>query len=297
MTPEKEGIGKLWILAGRKRGLYLMSFEHVRQFLGNSIIGLFGAGHLGRAIAEGLLQAGLPEQNLAICHRGSKETDHALAAAGLAGLVKSCNWVVRESRMLFYLVRPQAYQAIKSFSLRNDCLFVSFLAGMPLRKLPVNVSDSQRVRIMTSAPDTLRKQNGIAAMHPADNSLMRDMLQALGLRIVPLKEESDIHAFTALGPCLPIVLTYWESAGHPIDDRELLETGKRYNLSDYEPILQWTHSVRPRNLSPDERDRYLTQAATPGGVTDAILSAMKVGMSLPDSLRTGIERSQQLAET
>jgi len=58
-----------------------------RQFLGNSTLGLFGAGHLGRAIAKGLLDVGLPRHNLAICHRGSQETDHELAVAGLSELV------------------------------------------------------------------------------------------------------------------------------------------------------------------------------------------------------------------
>jgi pyrroline-5-carboxylate reductase len=148
---------------------------------------------------------------------------------------------------------------------------------------------------MTSAPDTLQKRNGIASLYPADDPLTREMLDSLGLRVVPLGQESDIHAFTALGPCLPIVLTYLEGVSCKIDDQELLETAKKFGLLDYPPILQWAHSVRPRHLSPEEIDRYLAQAATPGGVTDAILSAMRTGMSLSTALQRGIERSQELA--
>ena len=272
-----------------------MNFELIKQFLGDSSIGIFGAGHLGRAITKGLLEAGLPRRNLAICHRSSAETDRELANAGLADLVAKSGQVVRQSRILLYLVRPQNYRAIRDFDLRDDSLVISFLAGVPLANLPVNVPESQCVRVMTSAPDTFRQHKGIAALYPANNPLTREMLLSLGLRIVPLRQESDIHAFTALGPCLPVVLTYWESTGRNIDDQELLETANISGLHDYAPVLQWAHRVRPRQLSPEEIESYLTQAATPGGVTDAILSAMKAGKSLSTALQRGIARSKELA--
>jgi pyrroline-5-carboxylate reductase len=148
---------------------------------------------------------------------------------------------------------------------------------------------------MPSAPDTLRNRNGIAALYPASNLLTREILESLGLRVVPLGQESDIHAFTVLGPCLPIVLTYWESIGCKIDDAELLATARKYDLPDYYQILQWAHSIRPRQLTAEERKSYLIQAATPGGITDAILFAMSNGLSLSDALEQGVERSKEMA--
>jgi pyrroline-5-carboxylate reductase len=272
-----------------------MSFELVNQFLGDSTIGLFGAGHLGRAIAKGFLEAGFPRRKLAICHHGSEKTNKELTAARLADLVMSREQVVRQSRILLYLVRPQNYQAIRDFDLRDDSIFISFLAGVPLTNLPLHVPGSRRVRVMTSTPDTLHRRNGIAALYPAENPLVREMLESLGLRVISLGQESDIHAFTALGPCLPIVLTYWESIGCNIDNQELLETAMKFGMLDYQQILQWAHSVRPKRLSHEEIGSYLNQATTPGGVTDAILSAMKAGKSLSAALQRGIERSQELA--
>lgn len=272
-----------------------MSLDLTCRFLGDSAIGLFGAGHLGREIAKGLLAAGLPKNRLAICHRGSAETDRELAAGGLAERVASREDVMRRSRILLYLVRPQDYLAIRDFELRDDALLISFLAGVPLQKLPVRLAAAQRFRAMTSAPDTLRRRNGIAALYPADNPLPREILESLGLRVVPLEQEADIHAFTALGPCLPMALTYGESIGCQFDEAELLETAEKFDLPDYDSILQWAQDVRPRRLSAEEQQRYLAQAATPGGVTEAILSAMKTGMSLPAALERGIERSRELA--
>jgi pyrroline-5-carboxylate reductase len=81
-----------------------VSFDLTRQFLGDAILGLFGAGHLGRGVAEGLLDGGFPRRNLAICHRESRETEGELAAAGLSDLVVGREQVVGQSRILFYLV-------------------------------------------------------------------------------------------------------------------------------------------------------------------------------------------------
>lgn len=274
-----------------------MSIGQICRFIGDSSVGFFGAGHLGRALAEALLAGGLPRQNIAICHRGSGETNRELAISGLTDLVTDKEEVVRRSRILLYLVRPQEYTAIRDCKLRDDCFLVSFLAGIPLEKLPVGLPYTQRVRVMTSAPDTLRRQNGIAALYPTDNVVTRELLESLNLSIVPLMHESDIHAFTALGPCLPIVLTFLESLGNHIDYLELLEIAKKFELVDYLPILEWAHGVRPKGLSDVERERYVAQATTPGGVTDAILSALRIGRNISSALEQGIERSRELAAT
>jgi len=229
----------------------VMTLELTRQFLGTSTLGMVGAGHLAKAIALGLLEAGLPKHNLAICHRGSKETDRELSAAGLVERVVDKDIVTRGSRILLYLVRPQDVMAIQGADFRDDGIFISFLAGVPLKNLPVSIADTQRFRVMPSAPDTLRQRNGIAALYPADNPLVREILESLGLRVVALKQESDIHAFTALGPCLPIALTYWEGLGNKSDEAELLDAARKFGLPSYDSILRWAHSVRPRGLSND----------------------------------------------
>jgi len=39
-----------------------MTFERITLFLENAPLGIFGAAHLGRAIAEGLLAVGFPRE-------------------------------------------------------------------------------------------------------------------------------------------------------------------------------------------------------------------------------------------
>jgi pyrroline-5-carboxylate reductase len=269
--------------------------KNLYQFLGTSTLGMFGVGHLGRAIACGLLDAGFPRQKLIVCHRGSADTQWQLAESGLSECVAACSEVVRHSKVILYVAQPQNYKSLADYTMRADSLLVSFLAGIPLGRIPVTLAENQRVRIMTSSPDTLRRKNGIAAIYPADNIVAHEILAALKLRIFPLQHEADIHAYTALGPCLPIALTYWEGLGYEVDEAELFDVAARFGLHKYPQVLEWARTVQPIGLSTEERDRYIAQATTPGGVTEAILREMKAGQRLSTSLLRGIHRSQELA--
>lgn len=269
--------------------------ESICQFIGSSTLGMFGAGHLGRAIARGLLEAGFPRHRLIVCHRGSAETQRRLVEAGLSECAADCSEVVSRSRILLYVVRPQDYRSLADYVISEDCLLVSFLAGVSLERIPAPLDQSQRVRIMTSAPDTLRRKDGIAALHPGGNVIAREILATLGLRIFPLQQEADIHAFTAMGPCLPIALTYWEGLGYKADEHELLDTAAGFGIPQYSQILDWARRVQPGELSAEERERYITQATTPGGVTEAILEGIRTDRRLSAALVRGIHRSRELA--
>jgi pyrroline-5-carboxylate reductase len=258
-------------------------------------IGLLGAGRLGRAIAQGLLSAGLPRANLALCHQGSTETRRSLEDLGLLDLVVNQSDLTRRSQVILYLVRPQDWRVISDCAVRDDCIFVSFLAGVPLSCFPVSLSDRQKVRVMTSAPDTLGASNGIAARYPIDVPVIDEILTALELRLVLLRNESYFHAFTAFGPCLPIAMTHWEGLGHDLNESELQRAMLKFGLGDWERIVAWAQSVRPRGLSESRRSQYLNEAATPGGVTEAILEAINMGRPFIEAIECGIQRSRELA--
>lgn len=273
------------------------AMKHINQFLGNSALGIVGAGHLGQAIAHGLLESGFPRSQLTICHRGSPGTHSQLVASGLPDCLAERREVVRRSKIMLYTVRPQDYQVLMDCTLRSDSLLVSFLAGISLARLPISLPEEQRVRVMISTPDTLRQKNGIAAMYPADNLIVHELLVALKLRVFTLQSEKDLHAFTALGSCLPIVLTYWESLGHQVDLAALLAMAAKYQLPDYSQVVAWARAVQPGGLSSEELTVYIGKAATPGGVTEAILREIMAGECLTVALEHGVERSRQLGST
>jgi pyrroline-5-carboxylate reductase len=238
----------------------------------------------------------MPTEQLLICHRGSQETARQLIKCGLSQQVVEADEVAGRSKMLLYVVRPQDYHAIGDHAMPQEALLISFLAGVQLADIPVAVSMSQRVRVMPSTPDTVLRKDGIAGLFPADHVGAHALLSALGLRPFPLRAEGDIHAFTVLGPCLPVVLTHWERLGHPVMDTEVLKLGAAYGLSEYAEVWAWALAARPRHLSTEGQSRYVAQAATPGGVTEAILRSIDKGEALSTALQCGIRRSRELGE-
>lgn len=254
-------------------------------------LGIFGAGHLGRAIALALLDAGWPREALMLCHSGSASTEAALGAAGLSGCVVSPERLAAEAKLVFYLVRPQNADAIRGLTMRSDALLVSFLAGTGLGRIPVA---APRLRAMISDPDTLAKKNGIAALYPAHDA-MEALLKTLGLRVLLLASEHSFAAFTALGPCLPMAAAWCLGHGVPIDRASLHALGLEQDLSGYPDIVDWALDVCPKDLSPAALAAYLAHAATPGGVTEAVINGLKAGDGIAAALLRGVRRCEELA--
>lgn len=272
-----------------------MSFETALEFLDGSAVGVFGAGHLGRALAGALLNAELPRAQLVLCHSGSATTTEALDAAGLSDRDVTAAQLLNAAKLVLYLVRPQAVDAIAGLPMRPDALLVSFLAGTGLARIPAAVPPEKRVRVMVSDPDTLAKQNGIAALFP-ESAVVQALLQALGLSVLVLPSEDRFHAFTAIGPCLPMAVAWCLGNDQPIDRDSLLALGARYGFADYPEIIAWALEVCPKDLPRQDLNAYLARAATPGGVTEAVINGLRTGDDIVTALERGIRRSEELAK-
>jgi pyrroline-5-carboxylate reductase len=262
--------------------------------LDGASLGLFGVGHLGRAIGSGLVQNGFPSSRLLVCHGGASDTAARLAEEGLSERVVPAADLARRSRIILYLVRPQNLNAIENCELMDDALIVSFLAGTPMERIPVRMLKGRRVRVMTSAPDTVMKRKAIAAVFPPDDRVVGELLAALHVEQIRLNRESDMHAFTALGVCLPIAFACWRALGRSVDEKELMDNARSHRLAGFEKILQWAHEAEPRFQTRTEEEAYMKRAATPGGVTEAIIERISAGGSLTEALESGIRRSEAL---
>jgi pyrroline-5-carboxylate reductase len=266
----------------------------VIAYLKDAKLGIFGAGHLGQALALSLLYAGLPNHRLALCHNGSPVTRRKLVQLGLGKYVFDPATVASSARVLFYTVRPALYKSIAGHTLKRDAVFVSFLAGVPLGRIPLVLADRQKVRVMTSGPETIQRQRGVAAYFPGDSAAVAEILSALNLKLFAMTREDELDAFTAFGPCLHIALTEWERMGHSVNEAELFAAAKKFHLARFDELLEWARSAQPRYLSSGDLVRYMAQAATPGGVTEAILDAIHSGSNLSGALAAGVERCRNL---
>jgi pyrroline-5-carboxylate reductase len=269
-------------------------FPRTLELLRGSTLGVFGAGHLGSTLAGGLLRAGFPPDRLLLCHGGSAETARRLEAAGLAGRVTAAGELARQSRIILYCVRPQGRAAIAGLPLPQDALFVSFLAGTPLSAIPAEASPERRVRVMPSNPETFAAGRPIAGTWPGGNPVVAELLHALQVELFPLREEDEVHAFTAIGVCLPIMFACARACGTPFDEAGLAGCAARNGLRDFTRILAWARAVEPRFPATAEQEAYLARAATPGGVTQAMVVRLRAGGSLSDALEAGVKRSREL---
>jgi pyrroline-5-carboxylate reductase len=272
----------------------MADFSRTIARLQGNFLGVFGAGHLGRAISSVLIRNGFPICRLLVCHGGSPETTALLAEAGLSAQVIRSDELTRRSGIILYTVRPQHVNAIAHCELRNDALIVSFLAGIPLARIPVRLTQGNRFRVMTSAPDTIVEAGAIGAAYPAGDPVVAELLSALRIEQFFLNDEDELHAFTALGVCLPIVLASWRGQGRAVDDGELFKCARKHGLDNYQRILEWAHRAEPRFETVAARDAYLRKAATPGGVTEAMIGQIREGASIGETLEMGIRRSREL---
>jgi pyrroline-5-carboxylate reductase len=272
----------------------MADFSRTIARLNGASLGVFGVGHLGRAIASGLIRKGFPLSRILVCHGGSPETASLLAEAGLSARIVRADELTRNSRIILYAVRPQNVDAIAACELMNNALVISFLAGIPLARIPVRAAPGDRFRVMTSAPDTLVEGKAIGAAYPGGDLVVGELLRALSIQQVVLNDENDLHAFTALGVCLPSVLACWRAQGRAVDNEELFDCARRHGLGNYEMILEWARRAEPRFETANAQDAYLRKAATPGGVTEAMIIEIRAGGSIRDTLEKGILHSKEL---
>ncbi|HUJ76600.1 MAG TPA: NAD(P)-binding domain-containing protein, partial [bacterium] len=179
----------------------MAGLEKTTEALGDKCLGILGAGHMGRAVARGLAGAGFPLSRLRVCHRGSSATLSAIQADGLEQCLVRPDQLGLECGIIVAAIRPQDRGSIAALS--PGSLFISFMAGTPLASLPLRPG-IERVRVMPSAPSTIALRRGIAAVFPQDHVIAGEICRALGLTTIPVSSEDSLHAFTALGPCLPV---------------------------------------------------------------------------------------------
>ncbi|MDQ0740473.1 pyrroline-5-carboxylate reductase [Pseudomonas sp. W4I3] len=259
-------------------------------------IGILGSGHLGVALAQALIAAGLPRGNLLLGNRHSRAAQARLEQAGLEDRYADNQRIVDESQLILLTVRPQDYRALGGLQLKSATVLVSFIAGLPVERIrSLFQPPPQVIRVMVSAPDTIAGACAIGARYGADSVLVDTLLRQLGIELINLPSQAEFDAFTVYGPCLPIVLTYCESLAVSVSQEAIASGATACNLPPWGKVIAWANAVRPRGLDDRARRDYLHSATTPGGVTEALLDAVGEGLALSDCFRAGIARSQRLA--
>lgn len=251
-------------------------------------IGIIGAGHLGRAIAETLIAGGFPQDRIMLSYAGNPATLETIREAGLEPNLVDNKTICKRASVIFITVPPRAFASLHSLPLPCEGLIVSCIAGIP-RAVLGKLFGVEVIRMMPSGPDTIRRHKGIAAIFPG-NDLLEDLLRRTGMQVQILPDEETMHVFTA-GVCLPAAILASEAAGNDPDE-EIADAIRKYSLLS--PIYSWAKEVLPESLSATEREAYITEMSTPGGITEEIVSKVREGNTISVAVEAGIARSRKI---
>jgi pyrroline-5-carboxylate reductase len=258
------------------------------SFLANDTIGIIGYGHLGRTIAEKLLEHGFPKNKLMLSYGGSSITFRKIKMAGLLENISDNKEVCRKSSIIFITVRPQAFKELKWLTFPSYALVVSCMAGISsdtLRKvLGIDV-----FRMMPSGPETIKANKGIVAVYPHNYTLTR-ILSNMGLRVYELPSEEMMHKFT-VGVCLPAALIVARKRG--LNTEQAVRIIEK-EFPEFAAIYTWAKDVLPNFNSEKERDEYVEKMSTRGGVTEVIVDSLNSGNMFYDALADGIAKSKAI---
>ena len=257
------------------------------DFLADGTVGIIGCGHLGRTLAEVLIDQGLQKEKLMISYGGSSSTLERIKAAGLLENVSDNMVICKKSSIIFIAVRPESIEGLKKLSFPKSAIVVSCMAGVSKASL-LKALGIDAFRIMPSGPDTIEDRKGIVAVYPP-NDILINILSCIGLEVYELSEEESMHAFTA-GVCLPAALIVAERKGLDTDQAVRI-IGREY--PDFMEIYTWARGVLPANGS--EQEEYIRRTSTKGGITEAIIVSLNSGDSFLSALRKGIARSKEIS--
>jgi pyrroline-5-carboxylate reductase len=251
-------------------------------------IGILGCGHLGQAIARSLINRGLDKANLLLSYRGNPVTYEKLEANGLAACLSDNETLFAEAGIVLITIRPQDVTALREMHIPGKALVVSCMAGLSAQLLG-GLLGTAVYRMMFSGPDTLAGGNGVAAMIP-EHEHLKLLLRAMRVEHIPITAEADLDVFTA-GVCLPAALL---QAGDPAVQRLAIgRIGTEYPL--LADLYAWAVKTLPGFHNCGEKEAYVRNMITRGGVTETMINSLNGGDPLDTALRKGIARTKALA--
>lgn len=262
-------------------------------------IGFLGAGQMATALAKGFLAAGqITPDRLIACDVLPAAADRFREQTG-GGIGQDVRDVLFAADIVFIAVKPQQVESLLpevAPALRDDHLFVSIAAGIPIAALESGLGPRSRViRVMPNTPCLVSQGASAFALGtratPENGQLVQTLLSTIGVAL-PVSE-SLLDAVTGLSGSGPAYVYVMIEA--------LSDGGVRMGLPrDVAMRLaaQTVLGAAQMVLSTGQHPGALKDAvASPGGTTIAglhVLEQQAVRGALMDAVQAATERSKQL---
>lgn len=234
---------------------------------------IIGSGHLGNALAQGLLRSDILPSNITLVSpnvqkkKGLKKTGVNLSTDIVKESIKA-TWV-------FIAVKPKDATLVLEQLSRNSKgkVFISAVAGLEIKTLKKLLPNSHLARIMPNLPISIGE--GVVgylkgSLSKTEDTQITKLLQKLG-SVIPVSSEEKLVDLTLLSGCGTGIAAYFIN----LLEQESLKRGltqKEAHQLALSVFKGTTKYIQQNKVSPKELSQ---QVATKGGVTEVILATLE----------------------
>lgn len=273
------------------------SFSSTLEYLDGSSLAVVGGGALGRAIAKAFLLAGFPKSQLMVSCRGSPRTMNALKKAGLEKNTFTDNAQVCEKSKIFILsIRAQDAPSLKHLPWPDQCTIICLMPGINREYLSNMIGKNADIHVgQTCGPDTILEGNGVIAMYPPMREPIRSAFAGIEMDTMDLPNEEVVPAY-ASAMCMGAGMCVCEQTGTKHSEADAQKIADAYAPLDYVALYKWARKVKPQFSTAEERDTWIQNHCTSGGLTETFVKTIQEGGSFYQGISACIQRSKELAE-
>jgi pyrroline-5-carboxylate reductase len=259
-------------------------------------VGLIGAGHIARALAEGWSRPDVLEPPSLVFFDVDTDKALELAAATDGAAVATAAELLAGADLVIVAVRPQYVEGVlqEMAAALDQRMVVSVAAGVSQARLEASLPPGARVgRVMPNVAAALGQ--GLFLLVPGTlgpGVAAVGALFALAGDVVEV-DEALFDAATSVAGCMPGVIAYLVEA--------FAAAGVARGLSEDVALrlaVSGVHGAAAIVAREGEPAAVLAAAATPGGMTAAMvetLAAHDVALAVDDAVAAAIARARTLA--
>ncbi len=260
-------------------------------------IGFIGAGKMGQAILQGLIQQGFPKQSLYAADAMASTRGQVKRTLGITATADNAR-VVQKAQILVLAVKPQQLsEVLKALapSLTKKHLIISIAAGVTLSNLQKALGGVAFIRVMPNLPATVGLGfSALAGGRLATATHMRianQIFSAVGKTAT--LDEKHFDAITAVSGSGPAYVFYliqaWQEAAVKLKLPESVATDA--------VLATLFGSAQLFADSGDAAKVLIQKVASKKGTTEAalkVLNKQKVNASIQQAVKAAAIRSKEL---
>lgn len=237
----------------------------------NKKVAIIGGGHMGLALAEGLVEGGkILSSQLWIADPTLSKIKYLKKFN--VKVTTNNSLAVSNADIIFIAVKPKIVNEVvrEVKKLTKDKILVSVAAAFSIKDLKAITQRGQRIaRIMPNLP--VKYNKGVIGffgenISKAEKSLLLGVLSSLGT-VVKVKNEKELDIITLVSACGPaIVSSFIEMiVEYARKNKIAKETASQFVMQTFVGTLDYLNQA---GISPPE---FIKSVATKGGITETIL--------------------------